>query len=177
VGSLTPKKDHPNLLAAIGLLAPEHPSLRLVVVGTGPMEAQLRRDVERSGLGSRVHLLGARDDVPHILPAFDVFVVSSRYEGLPLALVEAMAAGLPSVATSVGGIPELLDDGRTGFLVAPGDPAALAAAVEKLLCDPKTRAEMGWWAAVDAVRWNVAAAVEKMQELYEQALSVRPSRG
>lgn len=173
VGSLTLKKDPTNLLTAMAMLLPDRPSLRLVMVGAGPLEPALRREIERRRLGANVRLLGSRDDVPELLPAFDVFVLSSRYEGLPLALVEAMAAELPSVATSVGGVPELVEDGLSGLLVAPRDPAALAAAVEKLLSDPQARAEMGWWAGVAASRWNVAAAVEHTQEIYERVLRRR----
>jgi glycosyltransferase involved in cell wall biosynthesis len=171
VGNLTAKKDHATLVAAMARLADERPDARVVVVGAGPLEADLRAQVARSGLGDRVTLAGSRGDVAEILGAFDVFVLSSRVEGLPIALLEAMAAARPCVATAVGGIPEVIGDGVDGLLVPPGDPEALAGAVAKLLADPDRRADLGARAAARARDFDIAAAVRRLEAVYERVLA------
>lgn len=124
-GRLHPVKDLPTLLRAVALL----PSWWLLVVGEGEEGVRLRGLAEEMGLGERVVFTGEVDDVPRVLEAFDVFCLPSRWEGLPGSLVEAMAAGLPVVATRVGGIPEIVADGKNGLLVPPGDPQGLASAI------------------------------------------------
>src|SRR5262249_54390261 len=128
VGRVVAEKDHALLLRAAAPLVSER--VRLVVIGDGPLLAGLR--AQAAMLGSRaafIHLAGARLDAGRLYPAFDAFVLSSRTEGLPLALLEAMASGLPVVATAVGGIPGVVVDGQTGRLVPPGDEAALRGAL------------------------------------------------
>jgi glycosyltransferase involved in cell wall biosynthesis len=174
VGNLTAKKDHATLVDAVARLAGEWPEARLVVVGAGPLEADLRTHAARAGLADRVVLAGSRGDVAEILGAFDVFVLSSRVEGLPIALLEAMAAERPCVATAVGGIPEVVTDGVDGLLVPPGDPDALATAVSKLLADPDRRAELGARAAVRAGDFDIAAAVRRLEAIYDRALAGTP---
>jgi glycosyltransferase involved in cell wall biosynthesis len=139
VGALFPVKDHAGLVRAVSGLEGVH----LAIAGGGGEEAGLRRLAESLCVTDRVHLLGLRDDVPRVLRAADVFALSSRSEGLPLALLEAMAAGLPVVATRVGGVPEAVVDGATGHLVAPGDPAALAAGLARVLRYPEHAADLG----------------------------------
>ncbi|MGH9022863.1 MAG: glycosyltransferase [Acidimicrobiia bacterium] len=173
VGSLTSKKDQANLIDAVSILAPDHPSLQVVVIGGGPLEAQLLTRIERRGLTRVVRLLGCRSDVLQVLPALDVFALSSRYEGLPLALVEAAATGLPCVATDVGGASEVVEDGATGFLVPSQDPHSLAGALAKLLDDPGLRMSMGSRAAAGASKWNVVSAAERMQRLYDEVLGAQ----
>ena len=107
-------------------------------VGGGPMLDEVRDLVSRRGLSHRLLLAGERRDVPDLLPAFDVFAMSSRYEGLPCVVVEAMRCGLPVVATAVNSVPDLVVPGASGVLVPPAQPAALAAAVDGLLDDPLT---------------------------------------
>ena len=143
VGNLYPVKDHATLLRALARL----PAARVAIAGRGDQEEPLRRLAAELGLSDRVHLLGLRDDVETVFAAADVFVQPSLSEGLPLAVLEAMANGLPVVATRVGGIPEAVVDGKTGLLVPPGDPAALAAALAAVLdaddrgaCDGRCRA-------------------------------------
>ena len=141
VGRLSAPKDPLTLLRALPALGARAYSLDLVGGGREPeaVEAELRA----LGLGDRVRLLGERHDVPELLAAADVFVLSSRSEGAPLSVLEAMAAGLPVVASAVGGVPELVVDGETGLLVPPGEPAALAEALARLLDDPGLRERLG----------------------------------
>jgi len=128
VARLAPQKDHASLLEAARLLG----DVRFVIVGDG----ELREELERRADGLPVELTGARDDVPELLASFDVFAFPSLFEGLCLAVIEAQAAGVPVVATPVGGIRETVVDGETGLLVPTGDPAALAAAIRRLLDEP-----------------------------------------
>lgn len=133
VANFTPKKDQATLLAAIDLLRRQHPGVVLCLIGSGPLEGELRTRATQLGLDANVRFLGSRDDVPALLPAFDAFTLSSRFEGLPISMLEAMAAEVPCVATRVGGIPEAITDGVDGRLVAVGDPAALARALGQVL--------------------------------------------
>jgi glycosyltransferase involved in cell wall biosynthesis len=136
VGRLKYPKDFPTLLAAAERLGDRR--FTLEIVGDGPE----RPDLERR-LPARVTLAGGRDDVPALLARADVFVLSSRSEGLPVSVIEAMAAGLPVVASAVGGVPELVVDGETGLLVTPGDADALASALARLVDDPELRRSFG----------------------------------
>ncbi len=115
------------------------PRVRYVWVGSGELEAEARRLAIRRGLADRMLFTGERDDVPALLPAFDVFAMSSRYEGIPCALAEAMLAGVPAVATAVNGVPEIVVPGETGLLARPGDPVSLARAIEHALARPEER--------------------------------------
>ena len=172
VANLTPKKDHAGLLDAIDRLRRRFPDVIALVVGTGPLEQELRADAARRGLDRNVLFLGMRDDVLEILPALDVFVLSSRFEGLPISMLEAMVSEIACVVTSVGGIPEALQDGEEGVLVPPGDPEALAHALERVLADPDQRHEMGL-AAGRRVRadFSIDRAVRSHIELYEALTS------
>jgi glycosyltransferase involved in cell wall biosynthesis len=122
------------------------------------------------GLDDHVILTGARRDVPDLLPAFDVFALSSRFEGLPIALLEAMASGVACVATTVGGVTEVLTDGGDGLLVGPGDPSALAAAIVALLGDPDRRDELGRVAIHRAAQFELTAAVRRIERVYAEVL-------
>lgn len=173
VANFTPKKDQRCLLVAARRLASSHPGLRLVLVGSGPLEEDLRSQVRRDDLSAQVVFTGSRDDVQRLLPAFDVFALSSLHEGLPISLLEAMAAGVPTVATRVGGIPEAMTDGREGVLVAPQDVDALAEAIGRLLDDPRLRARMGAAAVETAGRFSITRAVDATQDLYDAVLATR----
>ena len=143
VGRLAHPKRTDLLVQAFASIRRAHPSAELQIVGDGPDRADVERRVRELGVQEGVRLLGDRDDVPELLSRSGCFVLASDYEGCPLAVIEAMAAGVPVVATGVGGVPELVEDGRTGFVVAPGDPQALAAAVERVLLDPEGARKMG----------------------------------
>jgi glycosyltransferase involved in cell wall biosynthesis len=142
VGRLKSPKDFPTLLRAVAALPPDAFD-ELLVVGDGPERAALALEVSSLGLDRRIRLLGERADVPVLLADADVFVLASRSEGLPLSVIEAMAAGLPVVASAVGGLHELVVDGETGVLVGPGDPAALADSLGRLLADREARRRLG----------------------------------
>ena len=130
----TAQKGHAVLVEALPGVLARHPDLRVLLAGTGPDEATMRE--RGAGLGDRLRFLGHRTDVPDLLACADMLLLPSRFEGLPLVALEAMAAGLPVLGTAVGGTSEAVLDGETGRLVPPGDPAAFAAAMIELLDDP-----------------------------------------
>lgn len=164
VGRLVELKRHRLLIDAMPDLLIRHPDLHAVIVGEGPLEAALRARIAELGLDGRVLLTGARNDVPDLLPAFDVFVLPSRTEGLSIALLEACAAGLAIVATDVGGNGEIVHDGDTGRLVPSDDPAALAQALDELLGDDAGRQRFGQAAR----EWVVAhGSVDAMRQNYD----------
>lgn len=140
VGRLAPLKGLTYLLDAWGLICSDFTATHLVIVGTGELEADLRAHAASHGIGERVSFLGFRRDVPALLARADAFVLSSLWEGMPMAAVEAMAAGVPVVATHVGGTADAVEDQVTGMLVPPADPGALASALRTLLTD-RTRAQ------------------------------------
>ena len=143
VGRLVPAKDHATLLEAFRRVLIAQPSSRLVLVGEGSLRSSLEARAREFGIQARVHWLGGRADVADILPHLDVFVLSSVLEGVPLAVLEAMAAARPVVSTRVGDVDRLIVDGRTGLLVAPGHPGALGEAVTALLGDPGFARRLG----------------------------------
>jgi glycosyltransferase involved in cell wall biosynthesis len=142
-GRLVELKGIEYLLSAAAALRREFPSLRLEIAGSGPHRAKLEEAVALAGLQAQVKFLGWVDDLPSLLPRWDVFVMPSLEEGFPIAAMDAMAAGLPVIATSVGGIPELIEDGKTGWLVPPRDADALTSRVRLLLGNPEMRLNMG----------------------------------
>jgi glycosyltransferase involved in cell wall biosynthesis len=135
-------KGHKELFTAMARIRERHP-VQALIVGGGRREAEVRQLAGSLGLADAVHFLGQRQDVPDLLNAMDVFVLPSYSEGVSLALLEAMAAGRPVIATAVGGLPEVVKDGVTGLLIPPRDADALAAALERLLCDPVWARRLG----------------------------------
>lgn len=171
VGRLSAQKGHRFLLDAAATLLPRRPEVRVMIAGDGDLLEDLRRQAARLGLSDRVVFAGHRTDVADVLGALDVFCISSLYEGTPLALFEAMAAGKPVVSTSVDGCREVLEDGVSGLLVPPGDPAALAAALDRAAADPALRAALGRRALEASRRYDVRACVDAMQALYDELLA------
>ena len=143
IGRLVPDKDPDTLLKAFQLTTQAHPDAELWLVGEGPRRAALQELAFRLSLSARVRFIPPTDDLLPVLQQATLLVLSSRTEALPNVVLEAMAAGLPVVATRVGGVPELVDPGVTGWLVPPGDAPALAAAMGQALAAPETRQAMG----------------------------------
>ena len=139
VAALVGHKDHATLVAAMPSLLQAHPRARLLIVGEGPLRGALERQIAELNLGHAVTLLGYRNDVPRLVKAFDLFVLSSSEEGLGTSILDAMAAGVPVVATRAGGIPEMVHDNDTGLLAPIGDPEALAHAMTTMLGDALLR--------------------------------------
>jgi glycosyltransferase involved in cell wall biosynthesis len=135
VGELSEVKNVDVAIDAMASLLKTFPQTRLVLVGDGPSRVRLEAKVADSRLTDAVVFAGVRRDIPDVLPAFDVYVCSSNYEGISLSVLEAMAASLPIVATCVGGNPELIHDGQTGVLVPARDAGSMARAIAWLLCD------------------------------------------
>ena len=172
VANLRAQKDYPTMLSAARQLVDAGEPIRFVSVGQGPLALQLERERDRLGLGERFRFLGYREDPVRVLVATDLFCLSSRFEGLPISLLEAMAAGLSVVATRVGGIPFVITDGQEGRLVPPGDPAALAAAVAELR-DAGVRGPMAAAAGERVRAFGIDRAVQRQQEIYERLAARR----
>jgi glycosyltransferase involved in cell wall biosynthesis len=169
VGRLDYQKAPADMVAAARGLTDA--DVRFVWVGGGPLRDSIQRLIDREGLASRFLLLGERDDVKRLLPAFDVFAMASRYEGLPCAVVEAIAAGIPVVATAVNAVPEVVIPGRTGLLVPPAAPDQLGRALAYLLYHPQEAAEMAV-AARSALgdRFRPDELGRDLTEVYSRAL-------
>jgi glycosyltransferase involved in cell wall biosynthesis len=170
IGRFAFQKNHALLVEAFAQVRADAP-LYLLLVGGGELENAVREQVAALGLQERVRFLGVRADVADILRASDVFVLSSRWEGNPLSVMEAMAAGLPVVSTAVGGVPELVREGVTGLLVPSEDAGALAQAMQALVDDPVRRQAMGAAARRHAVaHFDIRHTVRMYEELYESLL-------
>lgn len=171
VAALRPEKDHSTFLRAARMVLDRVPAAKFLVVGEGPMRAEIERHVAVLGLDDCVTLTGCLADVPAVLRAFDVAVLSSfSVECFPMALLEAMAAGRPAVCTAVGGVPEMVDEGVTGFLVPVRDPSALADRLVAILTDDELASRMGKAARVRVeekftLRGSVAAAELALTEV------------
>jgi glycosyltransferase involved in cell wall biosynthesis len=167
VGRLEEQKGHVHLLAALPELRQEIPDLVMLLVGEGRRQADLQRQVQALGLQDTVRFLGTRRDLPEIYRALDIFVQPSLWEGLPLALLKAMGAGLPVVATGVSGSLEVVEDGVNGRLVAPGDPQALARAILDLARHPEARQRLADAARSTVTRrYSLEAMVRRLEALY-----------
>ena len=142
-GRLSPEKGFDQLIAAAALLSKREPEVGFVLFGDGPLREKLARQIEASGLTDTFVLAGFRTDVERFLPCCDLVVLSSWTEGLPVIVLEALAAGVPVVASAVGGTPEVVHDGVNGFLVPPGDPAALTQRIHDVLSHESRRRSMG----------------------------------
>ncbi len=166
VANLRANKDYPTLFAAASRALTAEPRLRFASIGQGPLEADLRRSLASLGVGDRFVMLGYRDDPAAVLAGADVFTLSSRHEGLPISLLEAMALGLPPVVTAVGGNAEVVTDDVDGVLVPAGDADALAAAYVRLARARATRARIGAAASVRAQAFDIARTARILEERY-----------
>jgi L-malate glycosyltransferase len=169
IGRMYPVKGHKGMLEIMAEVVRRCPDAVLLVIGDGPERADCEALAARLEIGSQVRFLGQRLDVPELLAATDVVAIPSLSEGLPIAAIEAQAAGKPVVAYRVGGLPEVVNDGSDGMLIAPGEQSAFARALVQLLADPGLRDAYGRAAAVSVERFGVARHVEALLDLYREA--------
>ena len=166
-----PVKNQPFFLRAAARLVQKFPQVEFVLVGDGPLRPGLEQMCEQLGLGGRTRFLGERHDIPAVLASLDISVLTSRSESLSNVILESMAAGLPVVATRVGGNASLVRDGKTGLLVPPDDEDKLAAALERLVTQPHLRLEFGQLARrVAQTNFNPGDVRAQYEQLYMQAL-------
>jgi glycosyltransferase involved in cell wall biosynthesis len=172
VGRIFSIKNHRLFLDAAAQVAAREAAARFVIVGDGVLRPEMERHARALGIADRVIFTGWRRDLPRIYADLDVLVVSSDNEGTPVSAIEAMASGCPVVATRVGGLPDLIAEGETGYLVPPRDPEALADAILRLLQNPDAAARMGQTArAVAQERFTLRRLLADTENLYQQLLA------
>jgi glycosyltransferase involved in cell wall biosynthesis len=167
VGRLSEQKAPLDLLRAFSRVAEIVPAAHLLFVGDGPLRADVERLIQEMRLAARVHVTGVRRDIPELMKAMDVFALASRWEGLPRVLPQAMASGLPVVATRVDGTAEAVRQGVTGWLVDVGDVGSLASRIAELAADPELARRMGDTARSRAEEFSARRMVRQLEELYE----------
>jgi glycosyltransferase involved in cell wall biosynthesis len=170
VGWLLPIKGPDYLLKAMDYVWDGHPEAALVLVGKGDMDVDLRAEALKKNANGKVKFLGWREDIDEIMPLFDMLVLPSLNEGMGRVLVEAMAAGKPVVASRVGGIPDLVRNDETGYLVPPADEKALGDGIKKLLDDPEKAKQMGQRGKERCRQFSLEAMIEKLDNLYSDLL-------
>lgn len=168
VGRLQPQKDHKTFLKASSLILKKFPRVRFLIVGGGSLRKELEAFTKELGIEKNVHFLGERKDIEEILPLIDIFVLSSAREGFPITVLEAMAYGLPVVATKVGGNPELVKDRETGFLVSPEDSWLLAEKIMCLLKDRKLSRGLGERGRERIKSFTIEKMLERTINLYNK---------
>ena len=173
VANLRPEKGYDVLLDAAKIIADRDLPIRIAAVGRGPLRDPLRARHAELGLGDRFQFLGQRDDVLQLLAGADAFVLASRHEGLPVALMEATSVGLPIVASRVGGIPQVLEDGVDALLVPPGEPDFLAQAMKRLASDAELRDRLGRQAKLRSSMFDIAEASRTVGDIYLQVARSR----
>jgi glycosyltransferase involved in cell wall biosynthesis len=171
VATLRVEKALEVMISAVAQVIQRFPDAHLVIAGDGPQRESLEAQVASMGLTGHVHFLGERRDVTPLLQTVDVGALSSDWEGMPLFVLECMATGTPVVATNVGGLPEIVEHDRTGLLVPPRDPAALAAAISALLADPARGRLLAATAAERLHDFTIDTVALRFADLYEQLVS------
>jgi glycosyltransferase involved in cell wall biosynthesis len=172
---LVPSKGIVHLIRAIALLHEEFPDVRLEIAGAGPERESLEREVTECKLGGNVQFLEWRTDLPALMRNWDIYVQPSLLDPFPIATIQATAAGLPVVATTAGGFPEIIEDGRTGLLVPPGDPVSLASRLRTLLVEPEQRRQMGAAGRARArARFSADRMTSDIAAIYDEILSSGP---
>jgi len=167
VARLSTPKNFDTLLEGIRLTK----AAQLLIVGEGPLRPRIENLIRQMDLTDRVQLVGSRNDIPDLLATSDIFVLSSKIEGLPMSVIEAMMMGLPIVASKVGGLPELVEDGRTGFLVSENDPLELSKAISKLLDNQDLRTSMGQLGRKKAIaEFGLERMCSGVLKIYEDVL-------
>jgi glycosyltransferase involved in cell wall biosynthesis len=171
VANFRPQKGHFTLLEVADLVLRRIPSVRFLFVGRGPLEDAVKKRASQMGLEDAVVFAGFRSDVPRVLAALDVFALSSGWEGLSIALLEAMARGLPAVATRAGGVPEVIEDGRSGLLVPLNDPRAMAEEIVRVIENRSLAEKLGAEARLRARRFDIIDAVRREEAVYAELLA------
>jgi glycosyltransferase involved in cell wall biosynthesis len=166
VGRLHQQKGYPDLLQAFKIVRDQISDIQLVIVGSGKMEKELKSFVKMHNLSDSVTFAGSRSDIPEILNGLDLFVLPSLWEGHPIVLLEAMAVGLPVVATRVGGTTEIVIDGETGLMVPPRNPSQLASAIITLMQNPDLRLKMGQASRQRVGLFSIESMTSKIEDLY-----------
>jgi glycosyltransferase involved in cell wall biosynthesis len=174
-GRLSPEKGFDQFLAAAGLMIEQNADGGFILFGDGPLRSTLQRQIAERSISGAFVLAGFRSDVQRFLPSCDVAVLSSWTEGLPVIVLEALAAGVPVVATAVGGTPEVIEDGINGFLVPPGDPAALAQRIRDALRDDSLRRGMGERGRqLIREQFTFAAQAQAYEQLFAKLIKEKP---
>jgi len=176
VTRLSPQKAPLDFVASAVQVLERCPDVHFVIVGDGPLRAGVETEIAAHNLAERIHLTGLRRDVPDLLHSFDIFALTSLWEGLPRVLPQAMAAGLPIVATAVDGNAEAVTDGVNGLLTPPGDPQAMAAALLRLLDDQALTKRMGEAGRARADEFGAHKMVSDIAALYEELLAEHTSQ-
>lgn len=172
VGRLVREKDYPSLVKAFAELIRAGADCRLEIVGEGPARKDIQMQIDANGLGRHVRLPGVQEDVGQWLRRWSIFAISSIQEGQPIALLEAMAHGLPCVGTNVGGVPDTMEDGKEGIVVEAGDINGLAEAIRTLILNPDLRVTLGHAARRRAIRdFSIEALAQHCTEVYQNALA------
>lgn len=173
IGSLVEAKDHATLLSAMRIVAETEPLVYLAIAGEGPLRSEIEEQIVRYGLHENVKLFGHREDIPRLLASLDVFIMSSVSEGLGTSVLDALATGLPIVATAAGGIPEMIHDGDTGILVPTRDPQALADGILRMLRNGEAARKMAERGKeMVALKFSVDSMVQGTIKNYERLLSL-----
>jgi glycosyltransferase involved in cell wall biosynthesis len=173
VSRLSPPKDFLTLLKACQILRGQ---FKMLIVGDGELRGKIERFISENNLQGLIILTGERRDIPEILAVSDIFVLSTNWEGLPRSIIEAMLSGIPVVASRVGGVPELVEDGVTGFLVTPKDPKELAKTLQVLLDDTELCHRMGQAGREKALReFTLDRMLAETKKVYEEALAIKHS--
>ena len=170
VACLKPQKAPEDFVRVAARVAAREPSARFVLVGDGELRGKVETLAAERGLGRALFLAGWRRDVPDLMRSFDLLVHTSRWEGLPRVLPEAMATALPVVATRVDGAPEAVEEGGTGYLFEPGDVEGMAGAVTELIRDPDLRRRMGSAGLARVAEWDIDEMVRAQERLYDRLL-------
>jgi len=171
IGRFSPQKNHRLLIEAFAQAMMKRSDLKLLLVGDGELRPDIKKIVKEKQLEQNIHFLGLRQDISELLSACDIFILSSDWEGVPMTILESMAAGKPVIATAVGGVPELVEDSITGLLVPPQDIQALSKAMVKLANDSSLREEMGKEGRKRALeRFDINLIARQYEELYLKVL-------
>jgi glycosyltransferase involved in cell wall biosynthesis len=171
VANFKPHKGYQYLLQVAAHVARERPDVRFVFVGQGPMQEQMLGEAKRLGIADTVVFAGFREDALRLVRTFDVFAMSSIHEGLPLALLEAMALGRPPVATRVGGVGAVIQDGVSGFTVEPREPELQAERILEVLEDDALRRKLSNGARARAMEFDVRRAVRRIEHVYSELVA------